>query len=487
MKSICVYWILACLLGNFVQLSWISRKYFRYDVKTVVKVFTPDRIDSPSVVVCTDTRQLFKWDSMSTQLKRKLLGGNGCPLLSNPNRTTIFPNVTDGVDPKYLDEATIIRELNWGFSNTSNCLIRNIQKAFNDTKHPMEEILENTVDREDFIYFQPFDPEGQLNLSWNGSTQNLRDINETMLIAEKFTVIPKRRTCFNLKPQGRYGYNIDYTRVRTSEMGRLSWTCLGYGAMNPPRRMSSMLHIYLCPAGRKSCDWDLMPKVFTMWVHPKYGRRFIHLTYSEYRTTSLPAPYVTNCRNYEEGGTRESCILSCIKDSNGTFSKGHDVTNYCLNKCQEKDCSNTVIIPKVTDQISVDCGKQGFSITLMPPEAPVIASETMESVTLTEFLIDMGFSVGFWVILCLLGITGKVVESVAKLIRRKDSSNMSLGVHKSLSIPTLTSLVGGDPNAVKAIQDQMMSVDKLNSDTLHNGNNNNNHHKYAPDPKFHNI
>src|SRR5688572_24985269 len=64
MKFIKLLWAIISLLGNIVQVYWISSKYFKYDMATNVRVFMPEYFDAPSLTICLDAWKLLDWPTI---------------------------------------------------------------------------------------------------------------------------------------------------------------------------------------------------------------------------------------------------------------------------------------------------------------------------------------------------------------------------------------------------------------------------------------
>jgi hypothetical protein len=400
--------------------------------------------------MCTDYQYLFKWDNMTDTMRRQLLSKQGCKNTNGTenggNGKTIFVNVTDDVDPKDLKEKVIVSELNNGHEGEHKCLAENVAKLSE------KDIMSNTLHREDFIFFEPFDPDSELHFtSRNRSNKanfgvvvnynKIGSINESILMTDEYiiqgTEIGKK--CYVLNPQGKFGKNINYISVRTSDFQRMAWMCHGLLAMTPSRDFPKEADIALCPSSRKGkCEWELISK-----IKMKLSAR-LHLTYTEDRSTLLPPPFVTMCRNYSKevvGGSRESCFLDCVKDAKKSYSPGgevkkHTIDDECSKKCKEKDCTSTVILPKLIENMSPRCGEPWYGISIVPPDTPVIQSDTTEQVVLIQFLTDIGSTFGFWLGLSVIGVIDKFSDFLCKVIKKQKAKKLLGGVGTGQDPPT---------------------------------------------------
>src|SRR5687767_12159262 len=77
MNLVYFLWSIVCLMGNAIQLYWISNRYFQYQVTTSVHIYSPEEIDIPTQILCFDSFRLLNVDNMTDLEKRKLLISDG--------------------------------------------------------------------------------------------------------------------------------------------------------------------------------------------------------------------------------------------------------------------------------------------------------------------------------------------------------------------------------------------------------------------------
>ena len=71
-KLITLFYLTCCLL-NIGHIYQISDKYLRYDVTTNVRISMPEEIEIPSLTLCIHLLDTVKWETMSSDLRRKIL------------------------------------------------------------------------------------------------------------------------------------------------------------------------------------------------------------------------------------------------------------------------------------------------------------------------------------------------------------------------------------------------------------------------------
>lgn len=176
------------------------------------------------------------------------------------------------------------------------------------------------------------------------------------------------------------------------------------------------------------------------------------LTYRDYQSTLLPPPYETMCRDYLLQGliSREECFESCLREKSikrlgklhyrlhmysyyqrveermsqpyRDYSVSQDyiskniqdqIDEDCSIICQQKDCNTRIYIPsiRVSDSIgttSVIGVKLSFN--------PIIASETIKTISLIQYITDAASTVGFWFGMSMTGFVDIIKSLTIKVI-----------------------------------------------------------------------
>lgn len=74
-KVLNLLWYLFNLAMNIWQVQKLCSNYFRYDVTTDVRLYTPDEIEVPTVYACFPTERMINWTSLPLHIKKKVLTG----------------------------------------------------------------------------------------------------------------------------------------------------------------------------------------------------------------------------------------------------------------------------------------------------------------------------------------------------------------------------------------------------------------------------
>lgn len=410
------FWVINCLIGNVVQLYWISSQYFRYDISTNVQLLTPDRIDIPTVTMCFDLIRVLKWSAMTEPERQSVLIADG---------QNIFSQLED------LE---------------GNYTIRDIEKAVFSTKDLIEgalltQNLQSTFNTSDMfrVTFKPRDL-FRIVFLFNPVKKNMDVIMDEKILEIRY-FLRDNRMCylFDVK-QPSWTSNLSYTAIRKQPI--ISQNMLAvYGF---EEATVWMLHdsIYILSAAGHSSRYDsnaflgLPMKLMTSYT----------VTYNEYRSTLLPPPYATMCRNYSKEGliSKDGCYERCLRQLSlrsmrslhsslavfpnetsksapfmamyadkfaNKIDKAQEVDNNCTEECSRRDCSTVLYIPRyLTSQRRTIKS----TITQVVTLTPILQTNCLEQISLIQFLTDIASSLGFWLGMSAIGLANFVVSSIGR-------------------------------------------------------------------------
>lgn len=360
---------------------------------------------------CLPFWQLINWGNMPDSKKRFLLTyRNDSDEDGSSEREFIFENLTD---EKYGNMTKIINTIENATFSKKVMLLRNVEELAPQGNQVV-------YSRDDFLRVDLFDQSTRDMVKVNATDNN------TMLI-ELVSTEQHIYRCFYFKPHGKWGRNLDYFGLRAQSakntgtrgaQGAIYRLYYKHNALDPPRKVGPA-EVSLCPSGQY-CSW-----IFTAFrMIDLSGTRPVALTYREYRSKLLPPPFATGCRDYaSQGLSKESCYTKCM-------SKFDDEPKFypnCSRQCREKQCTTVQIIPhtisysqglqEVIDSMS-GIQKGWKLITVLAPLTPVISAKTMVQFGLSQFLTDVGSSIGFWLGLSAIGATQFVMNTIVKYFHR---------------------------------------------------------------------
>jgi len=198
-------------------------------------------------------------------------------------------------------------------------------------------------------------------------------------------------------------------------------------------------------------------KVHPVLIFQETKGVFCNLKIKNYRR--LPAPFETNCREYEQDGLghQRLCLLLCqlkvfnepIPDSLSKFSvkvkqfeyetNGTDEQkmNYCSSKCSKEDCLESLI------QAHIEKIKSSGN---EPPEIHLRMKSAFDAVTLyaqqpkidlITYIVGMGSILSFWIGFCVLrSVDGSILFFTQFLSTRQNSLRIFI-LHKNLRKQTI--------------------------------------------------
>lgn len=418
-------WSFLCLIGNIVQLEWISSQYFRYDISTNVQLFTPDFIDSPSLTMCIDMHRVIKWSNLSQEMRKNLLTQNGVSIFKLPNRTveSLHVNEIEGL----LQKATHFEKM----AITAN--IQNINTSY---------IFDITMDWKEL-----FSVVGAYN-----SKEKRIATGESVLSIKEY--VQDVRKCYQLESKGHLGRNLSYFAIRRMPVYH-SLLSMALFSDKYVHQLRTILY-GLNPLGENYYS------DYSAFLLLPIERGILYtLTLNEYRTTLLPPPYETKCRNYSKEGvkSRGGCYESCLRvhslktwgrlhahlavfpqdkeklmsftEIMGQKRKDHEVMDEkCSAECQRRDCSSFLYVPRY---ITIADGRSNRGILSgigqLVSLSPVTTTNCMKQVSLIQFLTDVSSSFGFWFGLSALGAIQIIINAMNIIIRRRKSRQASPQTH----------------------------------------------------------
>lgn len=489
MKFIKLLWAIISLLGNIVQIYWISSTYFKYDVATNVHVFMPEYFDAPSLTICLDAWKLLDWptimknDSLKEFFLRfppKLISNYGVGWFLRKQKIKAFRSTTDKSGEEYIS----LNQFNQILQNFSKfgdksvgypldqVLVRQIDRLATDSSSRnvplLFDLTKNTVNQSTAVAVKLFCQKG---LTGKNATDFVvqRSKNKACIKMSSFFLwrswlVGGHHKCLTLNPVGSCGKNVSYFTIRNNRNPILSMRLLRAEHLGRPSRRENPYDIELrewgmfsLPIGKPNVAINRPDERFYTYTTPylevpnEFRQAAIHVTYNEYRNILLPSPYETNCRDYKREGltSQENCFESCLvsqyvksvgslyndmplydNDDGVTWDTSRDMikrrANYakkktlvaqCLQECRQKDCSNVVYIP-IVQSVTDGLVSNNFYLDMSPN--PVIRAETIEQVTLIQYLTDAGSSLGFWFGMSVVGIAEIMRGLVSKMMRKNN-------------------------------------------------------------------
>lgn len=407
------FWVIVCLIGNAVQLYWIANQYFRYEISTNVQLLTPDRIDLPVVTMCFDLIRVIKWSAMTEEERQSVLISDG---------EYIFPQLIE---------------------KEGNITIRDIEKAV----HSSVEILERTMlinrlqatfntSRFFQVVFKGMDMFSTTFL-FNPIKKNLDAIMDDDLL-EVRSFMRDNNICylFNVKKHS-WIAGLSYSAIRKQSLLSKNVICSFWFHEEIVWMLSDAVYILSAIGHNSRLDTNAFLKL------PMSTRTGFTLSYNEYRSTLLPPPYATMCRNYSKegftskGGCYETCLrrlslqrMRSLHSSLAIFPNEtrkmasfmtlyadkfankidlpQEVDNICTEECSRRDCSTVLYAPRY-----LLSQKKNYpsSVSQYVSLTPIIKADCLEQLSLIQFLTDIASSLGFWLGMSAVGTASFIVYS----------------------------------------------------------------------------
>lgn len=406
------FWVVVCLIGNVSQLYWISSQYFRYDISTNVQLLTPDRIDLPHVTICFDLQYAIKWSAMSREERISVLRMDG-------------ENIYHQLDPEEnITLADIEKAISDGSVFDRSFLLTRLQTTFNTSGLFQKTLSPSDTFKQVFLY--------------NPIKKNIDAVSDNILDIKVFMRDNQKCFLFDVKKHF-WMTNLSYSAIRKQSIYSKNMI----RSYRIDEEIAGMLNDanYILSAAGHSSRLDL-----NAFLRIQIKSRVAYsLTYNEYRSTLLPPPYATKCRNYSreglvsKGGCYETCLrqlslkkmgslhpsLAIFPDETektthfmtmlaGKFGADkidlpQQVDNTCSEECGSRDCSTVLYAPRFLTSLRTDVPPgiaQFISLT------PVIKADCLEQISLIQFLTDIASSLGFWLGVSAIGTANVIVYSL---------------------------------------------------------------------------
>ena len=428
-------WFTICSIGLLVQGYQISSEYFSYDISTNVQLTTPDDIEVPTIIFCTDLIQLIKWHEM-TQQERKLVlhlpFGSAIPIVKYD-----IKNETEESIRKL--PLSLKKQLTF---TTKVIMSANLQRL--DTSR----LFELTHDHKELFdsirsYVEHDDPKGKRGYRTYSPTEY-----EDLFEAKEF--IFDLYKCYSFKRREEFQV-IKYLRVM-----RQSYIAGNVYRMQISKKFSQDITFLIVSLLQNNHS---MTNGFFAFVPVNVGEQMQFLKYQTFDRKLLPKPFQTKCIDYTDlgfdsrGKCYEQCLLDAVKyETKGTkippaigiyFNETSKVINLleleseehmpgkketymqmldryqieCESKCHAQDCKLVTHIPTIIAKL--DAESTWYSLYL--PVSPTISASCHEAVSLIQFMTDMVSALGFWLGVSAFGIW----ETASKFWRRYSKANQS--------------------------------------------------------------
>lgn len=414
--SLChhLFWLFVCLIGNAFQLYWISSQYFRYDISTNVQLLTPDRVDPPVVTMCFDLIRVIKWSAMSDEERMSMLKVDGnyiVPQLEEQEGNITIKNIEMAVFSSNLLEMT-------------NLMIR-IQSKFNSS-----ELFRVTLKGSDMF---------RLVWLYNPVKKNLDivSMDNNLLEIECFMRANQKCYLFDVKKPS-WASNLSYSGIRKQSLNTKNNLASYWFHEEVVWNLNEAIYILSARGHSSRLDINAFLKL------PMKAKVGYTLTYNEYRSSLLPPPYATMCRNYSKEGlvSKGGCYETCLRRlslkrmgilhpalaifPNETRKTAHvmtlyadkfankvdvsqEVDNICTEECGQRDCSTVLYAPRyLVSQRITDRPRISQYITL----TPIVEADCLEQISLIQFITDISSSFGFWLGMSAIGTARLFVYSL---------------------------------------------------------------------------
>lgn len=417
-----VLWFIICLIGNGLQVYYIVRHYFLYEISTNVQLYIPDTVNIPSVTLCFDYHQLLKWKAMTSEEVKKLLLWDGTNIMADID----LENIDYDKLPVLMEELSSIEK---------GLILSNLHYHFNHS-----DIFRLTISSDDLIEISAIFSPKYKELHFRSVLRKRDNDTDPLTFVDFFKDI---RKCFMANAIEKYIKNVSFYDICRQDinMGEQST----YKFKDRVIEKSNMTNgiIALTENGQvlRSGFYSFL------LIDPS---RMSTISYSEYRTTLLPVPFETKCSNYmyedEDDGirTRPQCYEACIrKKTLGKFRKIYPslsifpnettpaMTIYevasdfeklrsgngesilrnsiseCMDICSRRDCINVIYIPRLIGKgerkdVSVYTYKRGISLFIST--TPVTEATCQPQVTIIQVLTYVASTFGFWFGLSMMGV-----------------------------------------------------------------------------------
>jgi hypothetical protein len=438
-----ILWLIFCLGGNISQVYHISRLYFQYGINTNVQLVVRDEMTIPSTTLCFDITQVTKWKEMTKEERFDLL--TYTDMFSLRNKTSRVYPVTPKYDVRNETPAmvkklpSVLKSLNDYGSRvylTGNMQKLNMKRLFNIT-YNLKELVENV-----FQYVKYYDlgipgPNNTRISLWKVNNGYFSFSPDHHLFNDVFNVttfFKDMHKCFTFELLDAYK-DVKYYDVRRQTISPGMLTILQLRE-NETRHAGIMQYI-VTPNGMK-----LRSGFFSFLPIGLRQRHAFAVTYETYETQLLRDPFESGCQEYHEFGydSRGSCYESCVKenglnmtngltppgvniydrlDFNATLITNVDIMmnkslngigtmnlierlhDFCNQKCPAIDCHSVIQIPRsLANYGPVD----NSQVIVMAPTTPTIFASSQPRLTLTQYLIDVFSTFGFWLGISAFGV-----------------------------------------------------------------------------------
>ncbi len=411
-KFHCFFWVIVCVIGNIVQLYWISSQYFRYDIATNVQLLIPDRIDLPVVTMCFDLIRVIKWSAMTEEERNTILQISDeeyiYSQLTEKKENITIRDIEEAVhsNVEILDQTMLVNRLQATF-NTSRffqVIFRGIDilsatALFNPIKKNVDGVMDDNL-----FEVRPFMRDNHVCY--------LFDIKNRSWIAGLSYSAIRKQSILSKNTVGRYWFHEETVWMLSDAIYILS-------AIGHSSRLDTNAFLRL----------------------PMDTKTSFSLTYNEYRSTLLPPPYATMCRNYAKEGfiSKDGCYESCLRqlslekmkrlhpslpispNETGKMTSfmnlyadkfankidlPQEIDNVCTEECSRRDCSTVLYAPRYL--LSQRRGERS-TVTQYIALTPIIKADCLEQISLIQFLTDIASSLGFWLGMSAIGIARFIV------------------------------------------------------------------------------
>lgn len=404
-----IFGMIICLIGNIIQLYWISSQYFRYDISTNVQLLTPEKIDLPSVTICFELVRVIKWAALSREERVSLLTMDGASIFEQLNP----------------EENITIRDIQMAVLH-SGVFERSFLMSRLQTMYNTSSIFRITLSDKDLF---------MISFLYNPLKKNMDAANENLNIR---TFIRDIQKCYLMQVIPSWVTNLSYSAIRKQSIYSKNYLA-SYWFKDEATWSLLDANYILSPVGHSSrLDNNAFLKL------PINVKLLYALTYNEYRSQLLPPPYATMCRNYAKEGfmSKAGCYETCLRRLSLKTMKGlhpslaifpnetektarflnmfadklitsnldiaQEVDNACTEECSKRDCSTVLYSPRyLTNGKDPPAIAPGSTTTIsqLVSLTPVIKADCLEQISLIQYLTDIASSLGFWLGMSALATT----------------------------------------------------------------------------------
>jgi hypothetical protein len=288
-----------------------------------------------------------------------------------------------------------------------------------------------TIAGDDFmLFYYTFDPQ----------TRGFKVYPNPSDVFEVYDSLIHYRRCFTLqwKPERRF---IDYwllsrtldnhflrMYIHTTFMDPTSSVVLGFTKSQQLPSVSSTDFVFSFPKARgRMVKFDVVESKF------------------------LPAPFSTNCRDYnvttaDTFAARDQCFESCYGDLyqkefnrmpqllrrdmlhkdwksttiTQTYAEKQNVSRiyeFCKSKCSSQDCSQTNYIFNIMSTTDITMNDTTYQISFTLPSAPTTITRSLPAITMETFITAVCSTFGFWLGISVLSITELIHMFAMNLIK----------------------------------------------------------------------